>query len=62
MEIISQNPFIGKNGDMENIRMFIVESYQIIYEIKYLHVVVIMFWDCRRNPEDKKIGNRMSSM
>jgi len=61
MEIISKNPFIGRNADMENVRMFITGPYQIIYEVRLSQVVIIMFWDCRRNPEGRKIENRISS-
>ena len=58
---ISNNPFIGKTADIENVRMFILGAYQIIYEIKKpRHILIIMFWDCRRNPENRKIEMRQS--
>ena len=55
VKIISKNPFIGKTADIENVRMFIFESYQLIYEIKAPRHILIMLWDCRRNPKDKEI-------
>ena len=58
--IISTNPYIGRTADIEDVRMFIVGAYQIIYEIKpSRHIFIIMFWDCRRNPEDRKIEMRL---
>jgi len=39
----------------------ITGDYQIIYEITEDNIVISMLWDCRRNPEDKKIGKRIKN-
>ena len=58
---ISINPLIGRSTDIENVRMFILGAYQIIYEIKEpRQIFIIMFWDCRRNPENRKIEMRQT--
>ncbi len=40
-------------------RALITGDYQFIYEIFDQLVLIIMVWDCRRDPEDKKIGKRI---
>ena len=58
---IFTNPLIGRTADIENVRMFILGAYQIIYEIiEPRQILIIMFWDCRRNPENRKIEMRQS--
>lgn len=59
VQLISQNPFIGSQTDFEMVRTLIRDDYQIIYEIFDQFILIIMIWDCRRNPMDKRIGQRM---
>ncbi len=61
--VISRNPYIGTVTNMDNIRMFVVGHYQVIYEIfEDCHEIsIIMFWDCRRNPNDRRIGRHIIS-
>lgn len=56
---ISRNPIIGTQTDFKSVRALITGDYQIIYEIFDQLVLIIMVWDCRRDPEDKKIGKRI---
>lgn len=56
---ISKNPNIGRETEYDTVRALITGDYQIIYEIIDDNVVISMLWDCRRNPEDKKIGKRI---
>lgn len=58
IKLISRNPFIGIKTDFETVRALITGNYQIIYEIFDQLVLIIMIWDCRRNPDDKRIGKR----
>jgi hypothetical protein len=37
----------------------ILGDYQIIYEIFDQLILIIMVWDSRRDPGDKKIGQRI---
>jgi plasmid stabilization system protein ParE len=59
IQLISKNPFIGTQTDFEMIRALIKDDYQIIYEIFDQLILIIMIWDCRRNPMDKRIGQRI---
>ncbi|MEI7594717.1 MAG: type II toxin-antitoxin system RelE/ParE family toxin [Bacteroidota bacterium] len=56
---ISKNPNLGIETDIDTVRALITGDYQIIYEIIADNIVISMLWDCRRNPDDKKIGKRI---
>ena len=56
---LSNNPFLGTQTDYDSVRALITGDYQIIYEIFNQLILIIMIWDCRRNPVDKKIGQRI---
>jgi plasmid stabilization system protein ParE len=57
ISLIAKNPLIGLQTDFPNARALITGDYQIIYEIKGKLILIVMIWDSRRNPEDKRIGN-----
>jgi plasmid stabilization system protein ParE len=59
LKLIAQNPLIGIKSEIESVRALITGDYQIIYEIIDKLVVVVMIWDCRRDPEDKIIDLRI---
>jgi plasmid stabilization system protein ParE len=59
IKLISKNPFIGTQTNYDSVRALITGDYQIIYEIFEQLIVIVMIWDCRRNPEDKRIGKRI---
>lgn len=59
LQQIAKNPILGLKTDYDSVRALIVSDYQIIYEIFEQLILVIMIWDCRRNPDDKKIGKRI---
>jgi plasmid stabilization system protein ParE len=59
IQLISKNPFIGTQSDFSKVRTLITDDYQIIYEIFDEALLIIKIWDCRRNPADKKIGQRI---
>ena len=56
---ISKNPYIGIQTDYDSVRALITFDYQIIYEIVDKVILIVMIWDCRRNPNDKRIGERI---
>jgi toxin YoeB len=60
LQLIAKYPNIGTETDFKSVRAFVTTDYQIIYEVFDQLILVIMLWDCRRNPEDKKIGKRIS--
>lgn len=59
LQQIAKNPVLGIKTEFDSVRALIVSDYQIIYEIFEQLILVIMIWDCRRNPDDKKIGKRI---
>ena len=58
ISLISRNPFSGIQTEMNSVRAIITGDYQIIYEIIEKTILIVMVWDCRRNPEDKIIPNQ----
>jgi len=59
IKLISKNPFLGIPTDYVSVRALITGDYQIIYEIFDQLILIIMIWDCRRDPEDKIIDRRI---
>jgi toxin YoeB len=59
LKLIAQNPLIGIKSEIESVRALITGDYQIIYETIDNLIVVLIIWDCRRDPEDKIIDLRM---
>lgn len=59
LKLISKNPLIGIQSDYDSVRAFIKGDYQIIYEIFDQLILIIMIWDCRRDPEDKLLDRRI---
>lgn len=56
---LKSNPFLGIRTDYESVRILHAGGFQIVYEILDQIVLIILIWDCRRNPEDRRIGNRV---
>ncbi len=59
IRLISKNPFIGTKTNYTAVRALITGNYQIIYEVFEQLILIIMIWDCRRSPDDKRIGHRI---
>ena len=59
VRLISKNPMIGLQTGIETVKALITGDYQIIYEILDKSILVVMIWDCRRDPEDKIIDLRI---
>ena len=59
IKLLSKNPFFGIQTDYDSVRALISGNYQIIYEIFDKLIIIIMVWDCRRDPEDKVIDRRI---
>jgi addiction module RelE/StbE family toxin len=55
LNLISQNPNIGKLTDIEGVRIKIVRDYLLYYQITSNKVYVLMVWDSRRNPDSLKV-------
>jgi hypothetical protein len=50
---------LGTPTDYDSVRVLITGDYQIIYEVFDQIILIIMIWDCRRDPEDKIIDPRI---
>ena len=59
IKLVSKNPLLGIPTENDSVRAFITGDYQIIYEIFNQLILIIMIWDCRRDPEDKVIDRRI---
>ncbi len=57
IRLLSNNPYLGKKTDDPSIRALVTGDYQIIYEITDKMILIVMIWDCRRDPEDKIINS-----
>jgi plasmid stabilization system protein ParE len=51
----SLNPNIGRNSDIENVKIKIIRDYLLFYEVHIDEIVVLCIWDGRRNPTKLKI-------
>lgn len=59
IKLIARYPSLDLKTDYDFIRVLITKDYQVIYEIFDRVVLIIMIWDCRNDPEDKRIGRRL---
>ena len=59
IKLITKNPFIGIQSQVDSVRALITGDYQIIYEIFVDEIIIIMIWDCHRDPEDKILDQRI---
>ena len=50
LKLIANNPLIGFKSQVESVRALITEDFQIIYEITDSMILIIMIWDCHRDP------------
>jgi plasmid stabilization system protein ParE len=62
IKLISKNPLIGLQSEIESVRALITGDYQIIYEILDKSISISMIWDCRRDPGDKIIDSRIKKV
>ncbi|NVO10566.1 MAG: type II toxin-antitoxin system RelE/ParE family toxin [Bacteroidales bacterium] len=58
INLVTKNPSLGLQTDIDSVRALVNGDYQIIYEIIETTILIVMVWDCRRNPEDKIITSR----
>ena len=58
VKLLAKNPFLGKQTADPAIRALVTGDYQIIYEVFEKFILVVMIWDCRRDPSDKVIDLR----
>jgi len=59
INLLVRNPNLVTQTDYDSVRVLITGDYQIVYEKFDQLILIIMVWDCRRNPEDKRIKYRL---
>ena len=59
LKLNTNNPLIGLKSQIESVRALITGDYQIVYEISDNIILIVMIWDCRRDPGDKIIDQRI---
>lgn len=57
IRLISKNPYLGVKTEIKTIRALVTGNYHIIYEISGSEIVIVIIWDCRRDPGDKIISH-----
>ncbi|MFD2036599.1 type II toxin-antitoxin system RelE/ParE family toxin [Belliella marina] len=50
IKLIQLHPEVGKSTDEGNVRFKIVRDYLIFYEVKFEKILILSFWDSRRDP------------
>lgn len=58
IKLVTKNPLLGLQTDIESVRAIVTGDYEIIYEIIDNTLLIVMVWDCRRNPADKIITHQ----
>lgn len=61
LKLITKNPLIGLQSQIDSVRVLITGDFQIIYEILDNQIIIIMIWDCRRDPGDKILDQRINN-
>ncbi|MFT7031622.1 MAG: plasmid stabilization system protein ParE [Cyclobacteriaceae bacterium] len=57
LKLLSTYPQIGRSTDIKNVRVKIVRDYLIFNEIHDKHLLVLIIWDSRQNPEKLDVPN-----
>ena len=53
-KLIEKYPNASIRTDFENVRGFIILDYILFFEILDDHILILMVWDCRRDPDQIK--------
>ena len=59
VELFARNPPIGLQTSIESVSALVTGDYQLIYEIADFSILIVMVWDCKRNPLEKIISSRI---
>ncbi|MFY1047771.1 type II toxin-antitoxin system RelE/ParE family toxin [Chryseobacterium sp. GP-SGM7] len=51
---LAENPMIGRETDLKNVRVKNVRNYLVFYEFSSVQIKVLSVWDGRRNDTTKK--------
>ena len=59
LRLIQQNPLIGLKSQVKDVKTLITGDYQLIYGISENTILIVMIWDCRRDPGEMIIDRRL---
>lgn len=59
VKALIKNPFLGKPTEYESVRCLVTANHEVIYEVIEQDILIVMIWDCHRNPEEKMIDKRL---
>ncbi|MDQ1163127.1 plasmid stabilization system protein ParE [Chryseobacterium sp. SORGH_AS 447] len=51
LQLLTENPKIGRKTDYGDVRVKIVRNYLIFYEFSDSELVVLSIWDCRKDEQ-----------
>jgi toxin YoeB len=51
-QIIRKYPYIGKQTDIENVRIKIIKDYLMTYKISENYIEILTIWDSRQDDEN----------
>ena len=55
LNLLQNNPDLGKKTEIEDVRGIVVGDYILFYEKTKDKIIVHTLWDCRQNPDNLKI-------
>ncbi len=55
LKLLQKYPELGMKTDLASIRGLISGNYIVFYEITDKEIIVHLLWDCRQDPDSRKI-------
>ena len=49
LEVLRENPTIGRRTNIDNVRVKLIREYLLMYEFTDSELIVLSIWDTRRN-------------
>ena len=49
LEVLRENPTIGRRTNIDNVRVKLIREYLLLYEFTDAELIILSMWDARRN-------------
>ena len=49
LEVLRENPTIGRRTNIDNVREKLIREYLLLYEFTDAELIILSIWDARRN-------------
>lgn len=49
LEVLRENPRIGRRTNIDNVRVKLIREYLLLYEVTDTELIILSIWDARRN-------------